>query len=1502
MVYKKVDPLTEPANIEVEPGKVLRTTIHPETRKHHITCDLCSAAFTLTITANPRVFLDHRGSQACITREEKREKRRQKASETAAASSATMQSILTQGSTPLVHRPYHSSDSGPSGSITPRPDLQQSLYARTPSMIFVREGVANLEPVTPMSRGQAQQKRPELQTKIETVACPGVSVEWTSGSIWDTYPYLQHAYRDVGWEPVGFNSSNNSIQLRAENCQFPISGGDSQRACVSCKTLRYSAYLKQFMDRSEEVSDHTPWDYLTAQQHKVLLAKMRAQVMKLRTQLDNAKKTYEVLGQKMTDHQRITMLLASNDVPGLRRILTVALKRGASPQAIYSILERAIAGLFSPRGGFTDRDLDVSFLVKALGGPRLLYALQKSHGLASRTTVMKNQKIPKLRSSIGVPTREDIDFNISSMLHPEIKPDPPDKRVGNAVMFDGVALETKCRYCPTRNAILGLCREHSHRVDTQVTDFESVEKVRTALFSPESEEEKVCFGSDATVVAIAPYGRDDHYTPTPIVVSPSDKTEKGKELAVWMQTLIDAWRENPNGEARHGPIWALASDGDAAYRLAKHILTMVQALDSASELGKQLRTLDGLNLLTSTVGDIIGTGDPKHVWKRFGTLLRNPLGIMIFEMNIKPEDIIQHLRDLDKMDEEMASQLLDPGDKQNVPKAVSLVQHLEKLRDLPIPTNPTMAHQRNTIMFFSEVLGCFVRPFISMDMDLSEQVRSLSTYAHLLAGLQITHGSACFTGPLYADSQSIVKNIIFIIARMKIINPNLRFWILHEGTDRLELVFCDTRTLDHARNFDIEQLTSKLSLSALINAAFQRNPDLDRGHRRLSLKGAMGIDHVNPKSCTANVRVGDVDLHREWFGGRDEANQIFKKYFGQGAQIDFKKHFSQVDHDMQRPLGVYVGVRETLDDKRSESENTSWSPAHMFNEGTLPATVTTEPNETSGSVSAVSVPIPTSVPISSAIATASAPTAPSDDGMDPEQFLDPVRSSSPDALGMDLDDFLPDTTSGIDTDALPTAASKYIEAGGKRFLKSSVVASLSSNRTKKVTMRTLRAQGVALEDLQKRKSTQLDLLDLSDEQVVKAGDLAGTLFQSGNKICLAVLMIKGFRVGKDKTVRTIIEAKELEKTEAHIRVVAQVMELENPRTSRSVISPPENFWEWTGKFIMLDLDAASTRLTHNQLILEVPSVVVHPLGPTMAARTSFDPGSTDKRPTWRIDSEQLKQVMDSLWLSLDPESSEMLENMQLLPFISNPQALPYLDADGQQAFIVQNVPGHLTPMPKLPGKTSVPCLICDKTLALNKMREHVGGHILLSLRQVEESGPLQNKVGPEPCGFCGWEGCVTQLKISKEGKHSIKSSCKYHYEKMQYKAAKASSKRSPCTNVPLHCSLCKKSNTGLPRTFWKYNASYHLASDHSNNNETLPVIPKQMMVDIFIRKQEESQLGVTARITEEYRREERIPDSDAIDAMMFTLNEEQSGRRARAGTGSTVSSTDAHKTKKAKGR
>jgi hypothetical protein len=56
-------------------------------------------------------------------------------------------------------------------------------------------------------------------------------------------------------------------------------------------------------------------------------------------QLSNSRQRFETLGRKLGDYKRILMLLGSNDVAGLRRLLAAALRRGASAQTICGLLE-----------------------------------------------------------------------------------------------------------------------------------------------------------------------------------------------------------------------------------------------------------------------------------------------------------------------------------------------------------------------------------------------------------------------------------------------------------------------------------------------------------------------------------------------------------------------------------------------------------------------------------------------------------------------------------------------------------------------------------------------------------------------------------------------------------------------------------------------------------------------------------------------------------------------------------------------------------------------------------------------------------------------------------------------------------------------------------------------------------------------------------------------------------------------------------------------------------
>lgn len=423
----------------------------------------------------------------------------------------------------------------------------------------------------------------------DTLPCPGVLIHWDAGSIWETYPYAFHTTKASGWVPISYGENENSIQLRSNKCKHPV-GGSSGHTCIACQTLRYSHEFRTFVEHATEAKPKTPWDYLSHKQQRQLMKKMRAQLVQLRTQLANAKRSLATAKHRIADYQRIMMMLATNDFVSLQKLLSVSLRHGSSPAAIVTQLQRALDGLYNPWSGFTDIELDVTFIAKALGGQRLLYALQKSHGLPSYRTVQRHSPIHRLVVSIGKPSEHEFNTNIHAFLNPDIKPKPNSFKTpigksiipGNVLMFDGIALEGRCRYCPKRDQVMGFCREHSQHLSMTCDSVETIEGYRDLV-----DKGKLCYGSEATCVAIAPYAQSDHYTPVPLVLSPSE-TEKGAELKTWIQDLLHSWESHEYGAASHGPIWALASDGDSSYRLAKHLLCMTTKLDDSSPLGQKL--------------------------------------------------------------------------------------------------------------------------------------------------------------------------------------------------------------------------------------------------------------------------------------------------------------------------------------------------------------------------------------------------------------------------------------------------------------------------------------------------------------------------------------------------------------------------------------------------------------------------------------------------------------------------------------------------------------------------------------------------------------------------------------------------------------------------------------------------------------------------------------------------------------------------------------------------
>lgn len=557
------------------------------------------------------------------------------------------------------------------------------------------------------------------------------------------------------------------------------------------------------------------------------------------------------------------------------------------------------------------------------------------------------------------------------------------------------------------------------------------------------------------------------------------------------------------------------------------------------------------------------------------------------------------------MSSKQADQLLDPADKQNVPKAVKLLQHLLLLQDLDIMRTPSAAHHHKSLNFMGQMMGHFLLPFISVDMSLSEQVQSLSTYAHLAAAAYMKHRTACLTGALYHDTQSVVKNIMFTIACTQLVNQDLPLHILLEGTDRLEQLFADCRTLDHAHNFDVDELSSKISTASMLNAAFQRHPELDKGHCRLSLKDAMGIDHINPLSWEGNVRVGDVDLAKMWKTGQEAANQLLSKFYPEEhAQID-PAMFANQKCDLLRPYGEYVSVGIGDDDECSERTEESLQSSNK-----------TQTNH--------------------------ACTEPDDDGIE--------------CLGIELDDYF-DPTPEEQVRGVSSPFTKTLSYLGKSYYKSSIVANLCSNHAKKVTMRTLCTRGVALEDLVQKRSNSLDQPNAQSEDMIKSGNLAAVLTQTGVQFALAVIEITGFQSGAS-TTQFSIDANTFFDPASSLTIQGQILELQYIAGSTS----PS--WQWSGHYLQLQESLARTE-TKWHIVLEVPNTLVFPLAPNIAPSEPVPGVDVSLKVTWRLDHKQLQDTLNAAFEALDPENPDAVANIAQLPQLSTPQGLPYQDSDGK---------------------------------------------------------------------------------------------------------------------------------------------------------------------------------------------------------------------------------------------
>lgn len=322
------------------------------------------------------------------------------------------------------------------------------------------------------------------------------------------------------------------------------------------------------------------------------------------------------------------------------------------------------------------------------------------------------------------------------------------------------------------------------------------------------------------------------------------------------------------------------------------------------------------------------------------TLMRSVSGIVLGPGRIiSPTFLSKYLERLDDHDEESVKKLLYPSDPQDVPRAVELMRAIADVRKLNLESSdPSEIADVDAIRLLSELCDSLLEAYINPKCSLSEQVTSLSKFAHLSFAFFRAFRTQYMSNQLYGDSQCMVKNAMFCIAKQQVYFPTQPFHLFELGDDRLEKLFGRIRMLGaHDSGMRYNQGVDRLGHAVDIDAVLARNPDLDSGQRRLKVENRTALDHLNNASWDGDAAPTGLTLPSSWDLGRHYAKQVVLASSMSPEYAEFEEILGAgtVDLLCAFEAGKYPGV-DDLEPDRSMPEDAVQQPA----QGTAPATDT----------------------------------------------------------------------------------------------------------------------------------------------------------------------------------------------------------------------------------------------------------------------------------------------------------------------------------------------------------------------------------------------------------------------------------------------------------------------------------------------------------------------------------------------------------------------------------
>ncbi|KAK7443791.1 hypothetical protein VKT23_015572 [Stygiomarasmius scandens] len=1144
----------------------------------------------------------------------------------------------------------------------------------------------------------------------------------------------------------------------------------------------------------------------------------------------NTKNKLQTANGIINEYQTLVTTIGTKVVPALHRIFVAAVNQDWSLKNLVRKIDQAIENRYHCRD-FAQWEIDLAILMYEYGGHSATYALHHSpFALPCLNTLQKHRRHFTLTPCVNGIQVVDVYQNMEALFRPRIgQSDPVPRRVGITLAFDELATEQHIDYVPETDQLAGFCLEHSSDVQSLFVGRDTTTVDAAMKLTKEG---KLHVASETCVGAIFRHDEKD-YKACPIYLGATCKTGGIGGAIRMIQKVSGAYQLSPHGASKYGDIWTISSDGCPTRRPALYLLCMIRELRPSDTLYKFLGKLPGLNLYTG-LKFVTNDFDFKHVLfkskylsykKSYAvshdfdlgpcTALCSPDGILVNGERIDKNVLsiwLEYLDDHDWFDHTIYA-LLNPYDPQDVPRALKLLSLITDLRDLDTSQfTPSEMSVHRAICLLSELFEAFLEPFINPILSLSKQLHYLSKLAHITCALFLQNGTSFISNQLYGDIQALVKNAFFVVAKTVDLDPTLKVFICLLGDDPLEALFGIIRMIGgHSPNCSLMDLRYRMRSAVNVNDICHRHPVWQQTPRRLKLSRLRDYDHLRPGHWEGDIIAGHCNITDCWISGRDAATDVLQKY-GVKMQTTFQELFAKDGFDLMRPYGgKYVAVSNEVN-----------SDINLL--------VDQLRDGKSDSLPLQSVEGMTTSDILSFNA----------EKVMEEENAKMTRTQGAHSLFMDIDG-----KSCHKRTLIRVSFDPYGDvANGK-----------SHDRNLRVQQtRTFTSNAREHWD-RKKNPNEFGLYDI----------FATFIRLDETNVSLAILKCLGITNNStsNSTKLCSVPKAELAASSSHYTISGQILSLFPYQDEDGTYQ-----WVWNGEFVHFRPYKVKKNTSKNtstpplpldvtrksNIVLPVDGHQVLAIGNLaeqvdvescneyIQTRMSFETG-----PTWFIPDE----YMQFLWtetLALYHKFKIMDSKIQIREIVPLPTrfSYPYLrkpntdisDSGICYSSTISNA--HILKSAVSDGKRE--CRVCKKIVDASDIQNHVGKHILFSLRGVVDKS-VQNpiNIGHYPCGTCGRAtiDVTNPCTISTKG-GKAQSSCPAAYAFVITSVLKRTNKS---TNAPVSCPVSE-----CQQMHWKYNLPKHLTDHHQvdlHNKAFFDKIGAVGTSNIQITQREQISLGIS---------------------------------------------------------